>query len=416
MAKVEVKVPDIGDFKDVPVIEVLVKAGDTVKAEQSLITLESDKATMEVPSPVAGAVAKESWSKVGDKVSKGTLIARVESGEGEGAKAAAAPAKAPAPLRRRRQRPHRQKPAAAARWHRHRRRAAKAAADRDQGSGHRRLQGRPGHRDPGQGRRHGRGGAVDRDARIRQGDDGRAVAGGRQDHGIVGQGRRQGVDGLVDREARRGRSRLRRSPLTRRTRRTRRKKRTPPRRPTPRPSRQAICRRGRRRRATARRCLISPAFSPAPAVRRLARELGLDLNQIKGTGEKGRITREDVKAALSQGGGGLARGRRRRAARGAAGRLRQIRSDRNRPALAHQEDLRAAAPCLLGQHSARHALRRSGHHRSRRLPKSSRRRREERKVKALPRLVAAASHAGRGRRTEGFPDFQRRSQSAAATL
>jgi pyruvate/2-oxoglutarate dehydrogenase complex dihydrolipoamide acyltransferase (E2) component len=53
---VEVKVPDIGDFKDVPVIEVLVKPGDTVKAEDSLITLESDKATMDVPSPVAGVV------------------------------------------------------------------------------------------------------------------------------------------------------------------------------------------------------------------------------------------------------------------------------------------------------------------------------------------------------------------------
>ena len=54
MSTIEVKVPDIGDFKDVPVIEILVKPGDTVKAEDSLVTLESDKATMEVPSPVAG--------------------------------------------------------------------------------------------------------------------------------------------------------------------------------------------------------------------------------------------------------------------------------------------------------------------------------------------------------------------------
>ena len=82
MAKVDVKVPDIGDFNDVPVIEVLVKPGDVVKAEQSLISLESDKATMDVPSPVAGTVA-EVVAKVGDKVSMGTLIARVESGEGE---------------------------------------------------------------------------------------------------------------------------------------------------------------------------------------------------------------------------------------------------------------------------------------------------------------------------------------------
>jgi len=91
VAKVDVKVPDIGDFKDVPVIEVLVKPGDIVKAEQSLISLESDKATMDVPSPMEGAVT-EVLAKVGDKVSMGTLIARVESAEG-GTKAEAAPAK-----------------------------------------------------------------------------------------------------------------------------------------------------------------------------------------------------------------------------------------------------------------------------------------------------------------------------------
>jgi pyruvate dehydrogenase E2 component (dihydrolipoamide acetyltransferase) len=95
VAKVDVKVPDIGDFKDVPVIEVLVKVGDVVKAEQSLISLESDKATMDVPSPVEGAIA-EILAKVGDKVSMGTLIARVEFAGGE-TKAEAAPAKAAAP-------------------------------------------------------------------------------------------------------------------------------------------------------------------------------------------------------------------------------------------------------------------------------------------------------------------------------
>jgi pyruvate dehydrogenase E2 component (dihydrolipoamide acetyltransferase) len=91
VAKVDVKVPDIGDFKDVPVIEVLVKPGDVVTAEQSLVSLESDKATMDVPSPVAGTVA-EVVAKVGDKVSMGTLIARIESSEGE-TKAEGAPAK-----------------------------------------------------------------------------------------------------------------------------------------------------------------------------------------------------------------------------------------------------------------------------------------------------------------------------------
>jgi len=73
MATREISVPDIGDFKDVDVIEVLVKAGDVVQPEQSLITVESDKATMEIPSPAAGVV-KELRIKAGDKVSKGSLI------------------------------------------------------------------------------------------------------------------------------------------------------------------------------------------------------------------------------------------------------------------------------------------------------------------------------------------------------
>ena len=75
---IEVKVPDIGDFKDVPVIEVLVQPGDPIKTEQSLITLESDKASMDVPSPVDGVV-KELKVKVGDKVSEGSLIVIAEA-------------------------------------------------------------------------------------------------------------------------------------------------------------------------------------------------------------------------------------------------------------------------------------------------------------------------------------------------
>ena len=74
---VEVKVPDIGDFKDVPIIELLVKAGDTVKAEDSLMTLESDKATMDIPSPVSGIVT-ELKVKVGDKVAEGVVLALVK--------------------------------------------------------------------------------------------------------------------------------------------------------------------------------------------------------------------------------------------------------------------------------------------------------------------------------------------------
>src|SRR6202521_5768216 len=92
---VEVKVPDIGDFTDVPVIEVLVKAGDSVKAEDSLVTLESDKATMDVPSPSAGIV-KDVKVKLGDKVSEGSVIVTLEAEAGNGA-GAASPAQAAAP-------------------------------------------------------------------------------------------------------------------------------------------------------------------------------------------------------------------------------------------------------------------------------------------------------------------------------
>ena len=96
MSIVEVKVPDIGDFKDVPVIELLVKAGDTVKAEDSLVTLESDKATMDVPSPVSGVVT-ELKLKIGDKVAEGSLVALIETAAaGQVAAAAPAPAAAPA--------------------------------------------------------------------------------------------------------------------------------------------------------------------------------------------------------------------------------------------------------------------------------------------------------------------------------
>src|SRR5437867_2865044 len=79
----EVKVPDIGDFKDVPVIEVMVQPGDVVKAEDSLITLESDKATMDVPAPFGGVV-KELKLKVGDKVSEGTVVLILATGSGSG--------------------------------------------------------------------------------------------------------------------------------------------------------------------------------------------------------------------------------------------------------------------------------------------------------------------------------------------
>ncbi|HEY1397843.1 biotin/lipoyl-containing protein, partial [Roseateles sp.] len=94
MALVEVKVPDIGDFKDVAIIELLVKPGDTVKVEQSLVTVESDKASMEIPSSVAGVV-KEVKVKIGDTINQGDLIVVLES-DAAGAPAPAAAAPAPA--------------------------------------------------------------------------------------------------------------------------------------------------------------------------------------------------------------------------------------------------------------------------------------------------------------------------------
>ncbi|MCU0926561.1 MAG: dihydrolipoyllysine-residue acetyltransferase [Hydrogenophaga sp.] len=96
MALVEVKVPDIGDFDEVAVIELLVKVGDTVKAEQSLITVESDKASMEIPSSTAGVV-KELRVAIGDKVKQGSVVLMVEAAGAAAAPAAAPLAAAPAP-------------------------------------------------------------------------------------------------------------------------------------------------------------------------------------------------------------------------------------------------------------------------------------------------------------------------------
>ncbi|MFO1250260.1 MAG: dihydrolipoyl dehydrogenase [Inhella sp.] len=92
MAQIELRVPDIGDFKDVAVIEILVKPGDSVAVDQSLITVESDKASMEIPATGAG-VLKELKVKLGDKINQGDLIALVEGGAG-----AAAPAPTTAPV------------------------------------------------------------------------------------------------------------------------------------------------------------------------------------------------------------------------------------------------------------------------------------------------------------------------------
>ncbi len=92
---IEVKVPDIGNYQDIPVIELLVKPGDTVKKDQGLLSLESDKATMEVPAPVAGTI-RSVLVKLGDTVSEGTLVAMLEPAEAEAA-APSAPSASSAP-------------------------------------------------------------------------------------------------------------------------------------------------------------------------------------------------------------------------------------------------------------------------------------------------------------------------------
>ena len=75
---IDIKVPDIGDFTDVPVIEVFVKPGDVIKVDDALVTLESDKATMDVPASAAGTV-KEVLVKLGDRIGEGTIVVRVEA-------------------------------------------------------------------------------------------------------------------------------------------------------------------------------------------------------------------------------------------------------------------------------------------------------------------------------------------------
>src|SRR3978361_2333110 len=91
MPTIEVKVPDIGDFDEVSVIELLVKPGDTVKPEQSLVTVESDKASMEIPSS-SGGVVKELKVKLGDKVKQGSVLVVLEGAASSPASSASAPA------------------------------------------------------------------------------------------------------------------------------------------------------------------------------------------------------------------------------------------------------------------------------------------------------------------------------------
>ncbi len=305
MAKVDVKVPDIGDFKDVPVIEVLVKPGDVVKVDQSLITLESDKATMDVPSPVAGAVA-EVVAKVGDKVSMGTLIARVESAEGETAQASGAgkaaappPAAPPAAPEKPAAAPAKAKPAAPPS-------AAPPAAPVKAAPIDVTIPDIGDFKDvPIIEILVKAGDTVEADQPLLTLESDKATmdvpspAAGKITQIVVKVGDKVSMGALiakldagpagpttsVDGEAKEEEDAAEvpeTSPVA--------PSDLPPAPPKP-PAGPALAD-------------FSGVFA-GPAARRLARELGLDLNQIKGTGEKGRITREDVKAALVARGGGV---------------------------------------------------------------------------------------------------------------
>ncbi len=202
MAASEIKVPDIGDFEDVPVIEILVSPGDEIAAEDPLVTLESDKATMEVPSPRAGKVAKV-LVKVGDKVSKGTPIVTMEGGDGSGGDEAKADGGGG---------PEQQKAGA--------KKGGEAAAAKDTGP------------PPA------------------------AASGETEDAEPTAD---YGADDVPS------------SPLGKRS--------IPP-------------------------PMAFGNVHASPSVRRIARELDIDLSKVSGTGEKGRITREDVKRELASKGGG----------------------------------------------------------------------------------------------------------------
>jgi pyruvate/2-oxoglutarate dehydrogenase complex dihydrolipoamide acyltransferase (E2) component len=271
MATQAVKVPDVGNYKNIPVIELLVKVGETVSKDQALITLESDKATMEVPAPFAGVVT-ELMVKLGDEVSEGTVVAMIEAAD-----AAAAPSAAkiavPAAVT--------PAPAVAAP-------AAKSAAPVAAAVA-----------------------VVPAALEIQQ---------------VVN----HEIDGEIS------------GP------------RTPP-----------IS-------FDASSVMPDKVAYASPAVRLFARELGVDLDKVKGSGRKERITREDVQAFVKQAlaqpkasSGAIRRRSRTQSTAVAASRFQQIRRDRNQTALPHQQDFRCQSGAQLGDDSARHAIRRCRHHRSR---------------------------------------------------
>jgi pyruvate dehydrogenase E2 component (dihydrolipoamide acetyltransferase) len=246
----QVLVPDIGDFKDVQVIEVLVKPGDAVEPEQSLVSLESDKATMDIPSPAAGVV-KELRVKVGDKVSEGAAILVLEAAD-----AAAQSAPAPADA------------------------AAQPAPDRDAAA-------QP---------------APDRDAAARPAPDADATTRPAPDADAAAQPAPAGAEAPAPEPAAPAESDAPTAPVS-----------APPeaKRPPP-PVTPSSAAKQEAPELRPPPVPMSPATEPAgskphasPSVRKFARELGVDLANVSGTGPKNRILQSDVqtfvKAAIARG-------------------------------------------------------------------------------------------------------------------
>jgi pyruvate dehydrogenase E2 component (dihydrolipoamide acetyltransferase) len=328
MATIEVKVPALGDYKDVPVIDVLVKPGDEVKPDDGLITLESDKATMDVPAPAAGKVKAVSV-KVGDRVSEGAVVLTLESADGKADKADGAPAQARAAER---------KPAAEAR-----------RAEPPPQRGEEPPQGKEEARPPASAPKRAaeaaapRGGVVEVkvpalgdykdvpviDVLVKPGDtvtadsglltlesdkatmdvpapsagtvkEVRIKVGDRVSEGTVVlllEPAGAAAEGEVAKQAEPSASLPSPPPGER----ARERGQPEERRPSPQPS--PLQGEGAESTAAAPRAEAKPAAArvhASPTVRKLARELGVDLGQVKGSGPKGRILHQDVQAYVKE--------------------------------------------------------------------------------------------------------------------
>ncbi len=276
----QVKVPDIGDFDGVPVIEVLIKVGDTVAKDDGLVTLESDKATMEVPAPFAGTVREVKVSE-GDEVAEGDLLALIEPEDGDDG-------------------------------------AESTSSGQDAEKDEKQAKGPDADKDAMQG-----------EESAREDAGKKAQSSGKKD---------------ADQETSQDRAQDQESSAARDQETDAGRPSTPP--------------------VPFDASVIMPDKTPhaSPAVRAFARELGVDIGQVEGSGRKGRIQKEDVQAYVKK---ALARGAKSISGEGAEpgsvalakGRLQQVRRGRGAEAVAHPEDRRPQSVAQLDDDPARHPAR-----------------------------------------------------------